>query len=94
MEAELFGVERGAYTGATNSRAGRFERASGGTLFLDEIGALGLVAQGKLLRAIQEGEIERVGGSKPKKVDVRISAVCGLGIILIIVIILVLMGRI
>ena len=74
MEAELFGVERGAYTGATNSRAGRFERASGGTLFLDEIGSLSLVAQGKLLRAIQEGEIERVGGSKPKKVDVRIVA--------------------
>ena len=71
MEAELFGVERGAYTGATSSRAGRFERASGGTLFLDEIGALSLVAQGKLLRAIQEGEIERVGGSNVKKVDVR-----------------------
>ena len=74
VEAELFGVERGAYTGATNSRAGRFERASGGTLFLDEIGALSLVAQGKLLRAIQEGEIERVGGSNAKKVDVRIVA--------------------
>ena len=74
MEAEVFGVERGAYTGATNSGAGRFERASGGTLFLDEIGALSLVAQGKLLRAIQESEIERVGGSKPKKVDVRIIA--------------------
>jgi two-component system response regulator HydG len=74
VETELFGVERGAYTGATNSRAGRFERASGGTLFLDEIGALSLVAQGKLLRAIQESEIERVGGSKPKKVDVRIVA--------------------
>jgi two-component system, NtrC family, response regulator HydG len=52
----------------------RFERASGSTLFLDEIGALSLVAQGKLLRAIQESEIERVGGSKPKKVDVRIIA--------------------
>jgi two-component system, NtrC family, response regulator HydG len=74
IEAELFGVERGAYTGATNSRAGRFERASGGTLFLDEIGALSLVAQGKLLRAIQEGEIERVGGSNAKSVDVRIVA--------------------
>jgi transcriptional regulator with GAF, ATPase, and Fis domain/predicted hydrocarbon binding protein len=74
VEAELFGVERGAYTGATTSRAGRFERASGGTLFLDEIGSLSLVAQGKLLRAIQEGEIERVGGSNAKKVDVRIVA--------------------
>jgi transcriptional regulator with GAF, ATPase, and Fis domain/predicted hydrocarbon binding protein len=74
VEAELFGVERGAYTGATTSRAGRFERASGGTLFLDEVGALSLVAQGKLLRAIQEGEIERVGGSNAKKVDVRIVA--------------------
>jgi two-component system response regulator HydG len=74
IEAELFGVERGAYTGATNSRAGRFERASGGTLFLDEIGALTLVAQGKLLRAVQEGEIERVGGSNAKSVDVRIVA--------------------
>ena len=74
VEAELFGVERGAYTGATSSRAGRFERASGGTLFLDEIGSLSLVAQGKLLRAIQEGEIERVGGSNARRVDVRIVA--------------------
>ncbi len=72
VEAELFGVERGAYTGATTSRAGRFERASGGTLFLDEIGSLSLVAQGKLLRAVQEGEIERVGGSNARRVDVRI----------------------
>jgi two-component system, NtrC family, response regulator HydG len=74
IEAELFGVERGAFTGATNSRAGRFERASDGTLFLDEVGALSLVAQGKLLRAVQEGEIERVGGSNAKRVDVRIVA--------------------
>jgi transcriptional regulator with GAF, ATPase, and Fis domain/predicted hydrocarbon binding protein len=74
VEAELFGVERGAYTGAISSRAGRFERASTGTLFLDEVGALSLAAQGKLLRAIQEGEIERVGGSNAKKVDVRIVA--------------------
>lgn len=74
MESELFGVERGAFTGATQSRAGRFERASGGTLFLDEIGTLSLVAQGKLLRALQESEIERVGGSRTLKVNVRVVA--------------------
>ena len=74
MEPELFGVERGAFTGATQSRAGRFERADGGTLFLDEIATLSLVAQGKLLRALQEGEIERVGGSRTLKVDVRVVA--------------------
>src|SRR5690606_1967095 len=65
VEAELFGVERGAYTGADRSRPGRFERADGGTLFLDEIASLSLDAQGKILRALQEGEIERVGGGKP-----------------------------
>lgn len=74
IEAELFGVERGAFTGATESRAGRFERANGGTLFLDEIGSLPLAAQVKLLRAIQEREIERIGGTKPIKVNVRIVA--------------------
>lgn len=74
IESELFGVERGAFTGAMVSRPGRFERASGGTLFLDEIGTLSLVAQGKLLRALQEGEIERVGGSRSIKVDVRVVA--------------------
>jgi DNA-binding NtrC family response regulator/predicted hydrocarbon binding protein len=74
IEAELFGVERGAYTGAHASRAGRFERASGGTLFLDEISSLSLVAQGKLLRALQEAEIDRVGGTKPTKIDVRVVA--------------------
>jgi two-component system, NtrC family, response regulator HydG len=74
IESELFGVERGAYTGASQSRPGRFERASGGTLFLDEIGTLSLVAQGKLLRALQEGEIERVGGVRSEKVDVRLVA--------------------
>ncbi|MCJ8206730.1 sigma-54-dependent Fis family transcriptional regulator [Pseudomonas sp. RGM2987] len=74
MESELFGVERGAFTGATQSRAGRFERADGGTLFLDEIATLSLVAQGKLLRALQEGEIERVGGSRTLKVNVRVVA--------------------
>jgi two-component system, NtrC family, response regulator HydG len=74
VESELFGVERGAFTGASVSRAGRFERADGGTLFLDEIGTLSLVAQGKLLRALQEGEVERVGGTRTIKVDVRVVA--------------------
>jgi transcriptional regulator with GAF, ATPase, and Fis domain len=68
IETELFGVERGAYTGATQSRAGRFELADGGTLFLDEVGTLSLVAQGKLLRVLQEGEFERVGSTRPRKV--------------------------
>ena len=74
IETELFGVERGAYTGASHSRPGRFERANGGTLFLDEIGTLSFVAQGKLLRALQEGEIERVGGTQSIAVDVRVVA--------------------
>lgn len=74
IEAELFGVERGAYTGATHSRAGRFERAHGGPLFLDEIASLSLPGQGNLLRALQEREIERVGGGQPIKVDVRVVA--------------------
>lgn len=74
IEAELFGVERGAYTGATHSRPGRFERAEGGTLFLDEIVSLSLAGQSKLLRALQEREIERVGGIRAVKVDVRVVA--------------------
>ncbi len=74
IESELFGVERGAYTGAIASRPGRFERADGGTLFLDEIGTLSPIAQGKLLRALQEGEVERVGGSRSLRVDVRVVA--------------------
>jgi two-component system, NtrC family, response regulator HydG len=74
VESELFGVERGAFTGASVSRAGRFERADDGTLFLDEIGTLSLVAQGKLLRALQQGEVERIGGSRTIKVDVRVVA--------------------
>jgi two-component system response regulator HydG len=74
VESELFGVERGAYTGADQSREGRFERANGGTLFLDEISSLAMVAQGKLLRALQEGEIERVGGTRTIRVDVRVVA--------------------
>ena len=74
VESELFGVEKGAYTGALSSRPGRFERADGGTLFLDEIGDLPLSAQAKLLRVLQEGEIERLGDQKTRKVDVRVVA--------------------
>ncbi|WP_066341014.1 sigma-54-dependent Fis family transcriptional regulator [Azohydromonas lata] len=74
VEAEIFGVERGAYTGATASRPGRFERAQRGTLFLDEIASLSLAAQGKLLRALQERVIERVGGTREITVDVRVVA--------------------
>ncbi|WP_457600597.1 sigma-54 interaction domain-containing protein, partial [Hydrogenivirga sp.] len=74
LEAELFGYEKGAFTGAYSSKKGKFELANGGTLFLDEIGELPLHLQVKLLRAIQEKEIERLGGSKPIKVDVRIIA--------------------
>ena len=74
VESELFGVEKGAYTGAQSARPGRFERADGGTLFLDEIGDLPLSAQAKLLRVLQEHEIERLGDSKPRKVDVRVVA--------------------
>ncbi|MBT1076512.1 sigma-54-dependent Fis family transcriptional regulator [Geobacter grbiciae] len=74
VESELFGVEKGAFTGALNARPGRFERANGGTLFLDEIGDLPLSAQAKLLRVLQEGEIERLGDHKVRKVDVRLVA--------------------
>ena len=74
IEAELFGVEKGAYTGAHASRSGRFERADGGTLLLDEVGELPLAAQAKLLRVLQEGEIERVGGETTRKIDVRLVA--------------------
>lgn len=72
VESELFGVEKGAYTGALVSRPGRFERANGGTLFLDEVGDLPLSAQAKLLRVLQEGEIERLGDQKIRKVNVRL----------------------
>jgi DNA-binding NtrC family response regulator len=74
VESELFGVERGAYTGALVSRPGRFERADGGTLFLDEIGDLPLPAQSKLLRVLQDGEVERLGDQKTRKTDVRLIA--------------------
>jgi DNA-binding NtrC family response regulator len=72
VESILFGHEKGAFTGATEKHSGKFLEASGGTLFLDEIGELPMAAQVKLLRAIQEGEVEPVGGRKPVKVDVRI----------------------
>ncbi len=74
VESELFGVEKGAFTGALASRPGRFERASGGTLFLDEIGDLPHSAQAKLLRVLQEGEIERLGDDRARKIDVRLVA--------------------
>ncbi len=74
VESELFGVEKGAYTGAQSARPGRFERADGGTLFLDEVGDLPLPAQAKLLRVLQEREIERLGDQRPRKVDVRVVA--------------------
>jgi DNA-binding NtrC family response regulator len=74
VEAEFFGAERGAYTGAQAARAGHFEQASGGTLFLDEIGELPLALQPKLLRALQEGAVMRVGGSRETAVDVRVVA--------------------
>ena len=74
LESELFGVEKGAFTGAHQSRAGRFERADGGTLFLDEVGELSTGAQTRLLRVLQEGEIDRLGGSTTRKVDVRVIA--------------------
>jgi transcriptional regulator with GAF, ATPase, and Fis domain len=74
IESELFGHEKGAFTGALQRRIGKFEMADGGTLFLDEIGELPLELQAKLLRALQEKEIERLGGSHPVKVDVRIIA--------------------
>jgi len=74
LESELFGHERGAFTGATERRLGRFGEASGGTLFLDEVGELPLAMQAKLLRALQEKEIRRLGGREPIPIDVRIIA--------------------
>ena len=74
VESELFGHERGAFTDATDRRIGKFEQAQGGTVFLDEIGELPLAVQGKLLRVLQEKEIERVGGANPINIDVRVIA--------------------
>jgi len=74
LESELFGHEKGAFTGAVRQHIGRFEKADGGTLFIDEIGDVSLASQVKLLRAIQSGEFERVGGNQTIKVDVRIIA--------------------
>lgn len=74
VEAELFGYEKGAFTGANRQKEGKFELANGGTIFLDEIGSLALESQGKLLRVLQERELERLGGTKTIKVNVRLIA--------------------
>src|SRR5687768_8307261 len=74
IEAELFGHEAGSFTGATKSRQGRFEEADGGTLFLDELATLSQAAQDRLLRAVEYGEVTRIGASRPLRVDVRIVA--------------------
>ena len=74
IEAELFGHEQGAFTGATRARAGRFEEAHSGTLFLDELATLSMAAQERLLRVIEYGEVTRIGASRPMTVDVRIIA--------------------
>jgi two-component system, NtrC family, response regulator HydG len=74
LEAELFGVEKGAFTGAVSRKEGRFERANNGTLFLDEVGEMSASAQVKLLRVLQEGELERLGGTQLIKVQVRVVA--------------------
>ena len=74
LASEMFGHEKGAFTGADRRKIGRFEQADGGTLFLDEVGEISLDVQVKLLRVLQEGEVDRVGGSEPVKVDVRVIA--------------------
>ena len=74
IESELFGHTKGSFTGAVKDRAGKFEQANGGTLFLDEIGDMSLAAQTKVLRALQEGEVTRVGSDKPIQVNVRVIA--------------------
>lgn len=74
IESELFGHEKGAFTSAIKQRIGKFEQANGGTLFLDEIGDMSLSAQAKVLRALQENKITRVGGDKEIPVDVRVVA--------------------
>jgi two-component system, NtrC family, nitrogen regulation response regulator NtrX len=72
IESELFGHEKGSFTGAAGRHVGKFEQAEGGTIFLDEIGDMPLAMQAKLLRVLEEGEIERIGGDKPISVDVRV----------------------
>ncbi len=72
IESELFGHMKGSFTGAVQDRAGKFEQADGGTLFLDEIGDMAPAAQAKVLRVLQEGEVTRIGGAKPRRVDVRV----------------------
>src|ERR671920_1354592 len=74
VEAELFGHVKGAFTGAINARVGRFELAHKGTLFIDEVASMSLPLQAKLLRALQEREVERIGESKPMKLDIRVVA--------------------
>ena len=74
IESELFGHMKGSFTGAVQDRTGKFEQADGGTLFLDEIGDMALAAQAKVLRVLQEGEVTRIGGAKPRRVDVRVIA--------------------
>jgi two-component system, NtrC family, nitrogen regulation response regulator NtrX len=74
IESELFGHMKGSFTGAIQDRAGKFEQADGGTLFLDEVGDMSLAAQAKVLRVLQDGEVTRIGGAKPRKVDVRVIA--------------------
>ena len=74
LESELFGYERGAFTGAVNAKTGKFELANGGTLLLDEVSEMAIHLQAKLLRVIQEGEVDRIGGRKPTAIDVRIIA--------------------
>src|SRR5690606_16538342 len=74
IESELFGHVKGSFTGAHADRAGKFEQANGGTLFLDEVGDMSLAAQAKVLRALQEGVVTRVGGERPARVDVRVIA--------------------
>jgi nitrogen regulation protein NR(I) len=74
LESELFGHEKGAFTGATSQRIGKFEQCNGGTIFLDEIGEMSLATQSKILRVLQDGSLERVGGNQPVKVDVRMIA--------------------
>src|SRR6185503_6194456 len=74
LESELFGYEKGAFTGATSQRVGKFEQCDAGTIFLDEIGDMTLATQTKILRVLQSGTFERVGGNQPIKVDVRVIA--------------------